>query len=383
MTIADRVRSLEWHHEGATLPEVLDQLMRHRAELGRQDAGEDDHPHPRNCCLNLVTVTPDREHVERVERAGRDIASQHPLRMLTLLLEPDHTEERMDASITSDAHDLGNGVPIQAELIRLHVVGPAASQPRTLLDPLLVPDVPTFLWWLGTPPVGAGPFLDALEVADALVLDSSTYERPFVTTLEVAGLVDVVGGRMAVGDLQWGRLDGWRELLAQVFTPVDRRVFLGGVNGLGIDYVGEGRGNRVAAALLVAWLADALGWTLRQAAAGQGGLVVAYYEAAGHPLEVNFRSVSSSDLAEGEVSAVRLDMAASGQTSAVALERDPDHRSRVRVRIELGEAKSFEEVRPMATAGETELLVEQIVQRRDPVYLAALAGAAELLRAFR
>jgi glucose-6-phosphate dehydrogenase assembly protein OpcA len=229
-----------------------------------------------------------------------------------------------------------------------------------------------------------GPeFLQALEVVDALVVDSATFERPFDSTLELAGLASVAAGRRIVlGDLQWGRLLGWRELLAQLFTPVPRRRLLTGITGFGIDYVGEGRGNRVAAALLAGWLADALGWKLQRAAAGSGGLVIAYYQAHGHPVEVNFRSVSAADLGPGELSAVRIEAAAGGHTAAIAIERDPDRRSRVRVGIEVGEAERLEETRPMDSPGETALLVDLIGQKRDAVYLGALAQTATLLRAF-
>jgi len=146
--------------------------------------------------------------------------------------------------------------------------------------------------------------------------------------------------------------------------------------------VGEGRGNRVAAALLAGWLAEALGWKLQRAAAGSGGLVVAYYQSRGHPVEVNFRSVSAPDLVDGELSAVRVEAAAGGRTAAIAIERDAKHPSRVRVVIESGESDRLEETRPMDPSSETELLIDLIGQKRDAVYHGALAQCAALLRAF-
>ncbi len=377
----DRVRSLDWHEVGVTMGEVLTELTRIHAALGRAKAEDDSHPHPRNCCLNLIATVPDGTWVERAEQTGREIAAQHPLRMLTLHLEPARNVNRMDAWISSEAHELAGGMPIQAELVRLHVVGSAAAQPATLIDPVLVPDVPAYLWWLGTPPFHDESFLQTLDVVEGLMVDSATFERPFLSILELADLAQRARSRLWLGDLQWGRLIEWRGLLAQILAPADRLPFLRGINGLGIDYVGDGRGNRVAAALFCGWLAEALDWKLQRAAGGQGGLVVAYYEAAGHPLEVNFRSVDASDLVEGELAAIRVEAGAQGRTMALALERNHERRSRVHVRLNVGGGESLAEERAMDTLNDTELLVDLVVQRRDAVFLGALRQGAALLRA--
>ena len=381
----DRVRTLEWHEPGVTMPEVVSELTRMHATLGRhgREAGDDSHPHPRNCVMNLVAVVPDAAAVDRVERVARDLAAQHPLRLLTLQLETAHNVDRLDAWITTEAHELPSGMPIQAEMVRLHVTGTAAAEVETLVEPLLVPDVPAFLWWLGSPPTSGDDFRRLLEVVEVLIVDSASFERPFITTLELADVAPTIESGIVIADLQWGRLHAWRELLAQIFTPIDRQAFLGGIGGVGIDYVGEGRGNRVAAALLTGWVASRLGWRLVRAAAGEGGIVVGHYEHRGHSLEVNFRSVAVSELVEGELSAVRVEASAGGSTLGLELVRDPERRSRVRMRMRMGELEALEEWRPIDTPTEAELLVELVVQRRDAVYAEALDQAADLLRAFR
>src|SRR5260370_33962094 len=82
-----------------------------------------------------------------------------------------------------------------------------------------------------------------------------------------------------MADLHWARLDPWRETIAQFFAPVARRSFLSGITSIGIDYTGEGRGNRIPSSVLVGWIASALGWKLQRATGGPGGGVWAHYEA--------------------------------------------------------------------------------------------------------
>ena len=382
----ERVRSLEWHEPGVTLGEVLAELTRLHVRLGRHDSGEpEEHPQPRNCVMNLVFVAPSTEEAIRVQEAGAELATHHPMRLLVLLLEPAHNRPRVDAWIRSEAHELPGGMPIQFETVRLRVTGSAAVEPASLVEPLLVPDVPTYLWWHGTPPIAEPAFRQVLELADALIVDSASFERPFVSTIELAELAESEAGRTGFFDLQWGRLRPWRETLAQFFTPAERRPLLAGINGVGIDYVGEGRGNRVGAALLSGWVAATLGWKLQRAAAGAGGVVEAFFTAPlGHPVEVAFRSVAAEDLHEGEVAAMRVEAAAQGRTCALAVERDLERRGRARLQVDLGESDSYSEWRPIESPTEAELLVEMIpVGRRDAIYVDALGRAAELLRAFR
>jgi hypothetical protein len=93
---------------------------------------------------------------------------------------------------------------------------------------------------------------------------------------------------------------------------------------VGVDYAGEGRGNRVAAALLTGWLAGSLGWKLQRAVAGGGGVVSAMYQADGwRPVEVAMRSVKRTNLAEGEIASVRLAGTAGGQSFQFSIQRDP------------------------------------------------------------
>lgn len=379
----ERIR-LEWEGSGVTLTDVLGQLTRLHSELGRRAGTEGDgHPHPRNCVMNLVAVVPDPAAARRVQEAGSALSELHPLRVLALEVEPAHHAERLDAWIAVEAHEVAGGRPIQAEVIRLHVKGSAAEHVAPLLEPLLVPDVPTFLWWLGTPPLGARWFEALLHAVDVLVVDSASFERPFLTTIELAARAERLQQGSAVADLQWARLESWRELVAQVFAPADRRPFLDGMSALGVDYTGEGRGNRVAAALLTGWVAARLGWRLLRAVGGAGGTVVAHFESGAGGVEVRYRSVPAAGLAEGELSAVRLEASGRGTTFRATLERDRGPLSRVRTELAIGEAVPLEDWRPVDVPSEPQLLLALAGQPRDPVFPPALRQAAELLRALR
>src|SRR5437899_12298986 len=100
------------------------------------------------------------------------------------------------------------------ELVKLHVQGAAATHLAALVDPLLVSGVPTYLWWLGTPPFGSNELRDALQIADALVVDSARFTRPYHSFLALAGTSARAHHRLGLADLQWARLEPCRGRLA-------------------------------------------------------------------------------------------------------------------------------------------------------------------------
>jgi glucose-6-phosphate dehydrogenase assembly protein OpcA len=318
-TMSEPKDSLDWRGESVTIAEVLAALTDIRRKFAQAAAGEDDHPHPRNCVMTLVAVVSAEADERKAQQVCTAIASHHPS-LAIVVREQARVADHIDASISTPA-----APPADYELVTLHVRGAAGEHLAGLVDPLLMSGVPTYLWWLGTPPFGSKELRDALQIADALVVDSARFERPYHSFLGLADLTVHTHRHLGLSDFQWARLAPWRETLAQFFSPMERRRFMSGISEIGIDYAGEGRGNRIAAALLVGWLASANGWKLQRAAGGAGGVVSAQYVAdRWRIVDVALRSVPKARLAQGELGAVRVAGTASGITFKVSIQRDPE-----------------------------------------------------------
>src|SRR5262249_41192904 len=154
------------------------------------------------------------------------------------------------------------------------------------------------------------------------------FEEPYHAFRGLSKLVTIAHRRLGLGDLHWSRLRPLREVVAQFFTPYDRRSFLPGITEGGIGYTAPGRGHPTAASYTARWMASTLGWKLQRATAGAGGIVAAHYRAGSRPVEVHFRSVPKEHLAAGELSAVRISGSAQGTTFRLTLARDPERRRR-------------------------------------------------------
>ncbi len=319
----------EWQGEDVTIRDVLSALSHIRDTFAHTEAGDDEHPHPRNCVMTLVTVaTNDAEERLAVE-TSQAISSQHPAQSIVIREDPAAKGNHLDARITTEVQRPEMSCATECEVITLNVRGAAAEHLDALVDPLLVSGVPTYLWWMGTPPFAKPELRDTLRICDGLVVDSAQFDEPYRTFRGLSELLKVAHHRLGLADLQWSRLRPWRESIAQFFTPRERRAFLGGLSEVGVDYQGDGRGNRIAAAMITGWMASALGWTLKRAAAGSGGVVVAHYESGGRSIEVAFRSVSREHLAAGELSAIRMAGSARGMTFRLSVQHDPQRRRNV------------------------------------------------------
>jgi glucose-6-phosphate dehydrogenase assembly protein OpcA len=380
------IRVLEWAEENTSLARVVAELGKLQNQFGLDaDAVREAHADARSSVMNLVVVADGQDAVDWAGKVAETMAIHHPSRCVVIWRQREVPASRIDAWIRSYDHEILNSRLIECECISLRVTGEIGQHVPSLIQPLLVADVKTWLWWMGTPLWGDGSLYDTLGVSDGMIVDSAVFSRPFESFLELAKLCAEISETTALTDLQWTRLHPWREMLAQFFSPPERRPFLRGINAVGIDYVGDARGNRGAAALLAGWLATRLGWQLKSAFAGSGGVVVAYLESEhGHRIEVAFRSVPLGGLPDGEVSAVRLQAAAGGRTANLTYERqageDGEPSQSVQMQIELG-AELLAQTVPVPVQNEVRLLEHLLTAGvRDHNYTASLAFAADLLR---
>ena len=346
---------LDWHGEGVTIAEVLGALNTVRRKFALLDAADDSHPHSRNCVMTLVAIAADEAEEKRALDAVMDIASHHPSLAIVVRDQPNISAGKIDATVSAHPVHGMTDVAMPCELVTLHVHGTAGAHLAALVDPMLVSGVPTYMWWLGTPPFHTGELNDAVRISDALVVDSARFARPYHSFLGLSELTQHAHHRLGFSDFQWARLGPWRETIAQFFAPDERRPLLAGISEIGIDYAGVGRGNRIGAALLIGWLGSALGWKLDRAAAGSGGLVTALFKAEGwRPLQVTFRSVPRTHIPEGALSSVRINGGVGGKSYSLAIHRDPQ-------RARPADPSEFQRLHP--TGGEDDAALE-IAQRR-------------------
>lgn len=224
-------------------------------ELGKLRANEDGTLALRSSVLNLIVVT-DEASAPEVTRSVSNLAGRHPARAIVLISDPEG-ERNVDAQLSAFCNIRGGGgAQVCAEQVTIHAEGPPANHLESLAGPLLIPDLPVFLWYPGAFSPQSPEFAAMSELADRVIVDSAAREDREESLREMAFLTSREDGP-AVGDLQWVGLSPWRSLLADAFGSPERAAELEKLTSAEVLYA---PGGECRALLLVGWLASALGW---------------------------------------------------------------------------------------------------------------------------
>ena len=171
-------------------------------------------PYQRTSVMTHTAWVP-TEWVEAAEDVLSGLAERHPSRTVVLFPQPDD-QDGLDGDVEVDVYPAGEGRQICTETIRVRLKGPRASAPASVVQPLLLPDLPAFLRWRGLPPFGAPEFEQLIDVVDRLIVDST--EWPDLPE-SYRGLTEIFD-RVTVSDIAWARTSRWRPMLASLWPDI-------------------------------------------------------------------------------------------------------------------------------------------------------------------
>jgi glucose-6-phosphate dehydrogenase assembly protein OpcA len=219
----------------ASIPQIDRELARLRCGV---QSGE---PFQRTSVMTHIAWVP-AEWVEAAEDVLKGLAERHPSRTIVLVPDAD-ARDGLEGDVEVETFSAGEARQVAVETIRLRLCGSRAAAPASIVQPLLLPDLPVFLRWRGLPPFGERPFEQLVDVVDRLIVDSTEWPglpEPY------AGLAEVFD-RVVVSDIAWARTSRWRPQLASLWPEI------GGVKRIKV------KGTRAQACLLAGWLRSRLG----------------------------------------------------------------------------------------------------------------------------
>lgn len=265
MPVSKKFKSLT---AGELQPANVGALEAELSELWRA-AAEDpgtEHPVMRASVLTLLAFVENEDDGRDTFNLISRVIAQNPCRAILMAAEPKERPEGLSAWISAQCHLPPSGArQVCCEQIYVRARGEAVKGLDNVVLPLIVPDLPVYLWWRAgsfVPP----SFLDqVLRVTKRVLVDSGRFEEPEVDLATLARQMDRFrdADGMAFSDLNWARLTPCRELIAQNFDSDETRSCLEGLAEVTLEWYQEASaaGSRTAQALLLtAWLASRLGW---------------------------------------------------------------------------------------------------------------------------
>ena len=212
--------------------------------------------------LNLVCVV-DKQWSGEIANRLRHVGRAHAARTIVCAVEPRRNAIDAVATIASDVHPKAGEFALLRETVIVDVGEQHLAHIDTIVDPLVVTDLPTVVW----APHGHTQAVEALlSLAQVVLLDS----------VDEPDMRDAVNRAMTllrdayVVDLAWLRSTPWRERVAATFDPPHLRPDLRTISAVTVRHHPE---SAVAGVLLMGWLASWLDWQLSPLIARDGTLV--------------------------------------------------------------------------------------------------------------
>lgn len=338
--------------------------------------------------LNLVAATRDRADADRVRTTISSLSDIYPSRATILIADPalgQGDASGMDVRVDLLEQEATRGrSAIVFECLTVDVSTENERQLASIASPLLVPDLPDFLWWSADTIDGGSLFTELVTICDHLIVDSAVSRHAAGALQALHDFARAPRDRATLGDLAWARLSPWRRLTTQFFDVPAALPILDLIDEATLTFGNSThQWSGFSSALLYAgWLGSRLNWrtpgellpvrgdpnawraTLRAGAAGQQREVTLTLRPTARPL-------AGSTLLD-----VRL-AAESGKAGFFSVERLDDD--------EISTTSDFPGMpnmmrtvfAPLPT--EADLLGEELrVFGRDHVFEAALAFAADL-----
>jgi glucose-6-phosphate dehydrogenase assembly protein OpcA len=255
--------------KGVDATKLERELARMWAEMSAPKEGAQAAGVVRACVLNLVVYVAGKEECPEVNDLLEVVVERHPCRAILIVADRAATAPRLDAFVSTRCQLTPRGSKqVCGEQITIEADGPVVETASTAVAPLLVPDVPVFLWWKDIPHERDKLFDRLAEMADRVVIDSASFDRPHKDMLRLAEILK--RGELRLSDLNWGRLTSWRSLVASFWDVADYREALSQIVKVEIEYDPPDRSHdEIApkALLALGWIASCLGWDVARGGA--------------------------------------------------------------------------------------------------------------------
>ena len=235
--MASALRELSWFGEDVRLAEVDTALARLRAQAAAETASM-----RTSVMTHLAWVPYGWREQARAALAG--MSELHPSRTILLFPEPNADDNRIDARAEVEqweVPDTDRG--LVTEVVELTLRGSRAQAPASIVEPLLISDLPVFLRWRGEPSWETPELAQLVDLTDRLIVDSTEWDDVPGSYRQLAALFPLC----AASDIAWARTSRWRSHLATLWPQI------GGVQTVRV------RGTAAQAWLLCGWLRSRLG----------------------------------------------------------------------------------------------------------------------------
>ena len=211
--------------------------------------------------FNIIFFTKQSPREEYIRKIAYNLIEKFPARIFFISSEPASSETRLKTAVSMMTTEQGE-FNITCDLIEISAQGEGEKQiPFTLL-PHIIPDLPVFLVWAEDPGFDNPLFNELKGFATRLIFDSESAEdlcrfSQAITDIQQSTYCEIA-------DLNWARLESWRDILSATFSTPEKLEQLQKTSSITITYNSQETPffchTKIQSLYLQAWLATCMNW---------------------------------------------------------------------------------------------------------------------------
>ena len=375
------------HLPGAQAPAInVDAIERELTALWQQASQDEEHGGiTRASMFNLLVYVSSRTEAGKLDEMLTDITAARPCRAILIVADGDTPEETLTAEVTYRCTlPSASSKQVCCEQVTITAGGAQVDEVPSAIAPLLISDLPVYLWWHAVPKLAdKSMFRRLVDLSDRVVIDSAHFRDPEADLARMAAVLTETPRWTALSDLNWARLTAWRALLAGFYDIADYRPLLNRLKRVTVKYAPEATDSAVIPAralLLGGWLASRLGWSVQPGTANRTTASASLeFSIDGRSFGLEFVH-TGREIEPGHLALVTLASEAD-QPVSFTVRRSADGQ-RIETSVTRGEEKGVQRVLSYEGLSETELIGKELeILGHDRVYEQAVLAAGEMIKA--
>jgi len=336
--------------------------------------------HP--CLSNLVIYTEDKGDEGLMTETIAEYVVKHPCRVILAVAQPRSGQTALESAVSAHTYSDGSGKSVTCDQITLNASGAAVKELASAVQPLLVADLPTYIWWRGIFLTQRLLVEQFFTFADRFIYDGVNWTNLHFTVLQVADFISKYDDKVAFTNFNWSRLRPWRESIADFFDAGMYEKEVWDLQQVRVDFMslpGSEEGYQFRALLIVAWLAVQLEW---EPVTGRPGLEQAcleFRDKKGDPVHAELVMLPQSGPTSQGLQAIVLSAKSGEHTHEFIVEREHNERLMI-LRHKDNTSESVLRTVPHADSSTADLLYRELGRRmRNRVFEKSFKMASRLL----
>jgi glucose-6-phosphate dehydrogenase assembly protein OpcA len=256
--------------------------------------------------FNLVFYTKKTPRDEYIRKIAHKLIEKFPARIFFISSDTDSSSDYLKTAVAVMSTEQVE-YDITCDFIEISVGGKGELQVPFIILPHIIPDLPVFLVWAEDPTLD-NPLCSQLQkFATRIIFDSETTEN--LTRFSQAAAKIRLYSHCEIADLNWARLESWRDLLCDTFSDPDKLEKLKQTSSVTITFNAQETPffchTKIQSIYLQAWLATRLKWEFQKIVSDKPSPIL-QYSFEGRKIDVTIKNERHSSLPPGLILSVEL-----------------------------------------------------------------------------